>query len=75
MSVGCYVAKTNRRFIFLKYIMVGFQFHFNRFNGVEKIVDEKNDHIHAHPLALCEKIALFGLRTRPLVIFGKTVSC
>ena len=25
--------------------MVGFQFNFNRFNGVEKIVDEKNDNI------------------------------
>ena len=28
--------------------MVGFQFHFNRLNDVEKIVDEKNDHIHTH---------------------------
>ena len=26
--------------------MLGFQFHFNRFNSVEKIVDEKNDIIH-----------------------------
>ena len=26
--------------------MVGFQFHFNRWRGVEKIVDRKNDNIH-----------------------------
>ena len=29
-------------------LMVGFQFHFNRCNGVEKIVDEKNDNIHTY---------------------------
>ena len=37
-----YVPKTNQRFK----LMVGFQFHLNYFNGVEKIVNEKNDNIH-----------------------------
>ena len=51
--------------------MVGFQFHFNRLNGVEKIADEINDNIHPsihtyihtylHPHALNEKMTLFGL--------------
>ena len=45
MLVDRYVPKTNH---FIK-LMVGFQFHFNRFNGVEKIVDEKNDNILVHP--------------------------
>ena len=37
--------------------MVGFQFHFHRFNGVEKIEDEQNENIHPsiHPHALNEK--------------------
>ena len=53
--------------------MVGFYFHFNRCNGVEKIVDAKNDNIHPsiHPHTLNEKIALFGLWTRPHVILAK----
>ena len=37
MFVDRYVPKTNH---FVK-LMVGFQFHFNRCNGVEKIVDKK----------------------------------
>ena len=46
MFVDRYVPKTNQRFILL---MVGFQFHFNGFNGVEKIVDEKTiTYIHAY---------------------------
>ena len=68
MFVYRYVPKTNH---FIK-LMVGFQFHFNRLNGVEKI-DEKYDNIHPH--ALNEKIALFGPWTRPHVICGKTVAC
>ena len=44
--------------------MVGYQFHLNRMNCVEKIVDEKKGKIHTrtsmHPHALNEKIALFG---------------
>ena len=43
MFVDRYVPKTNIHFVKL---MVGFQFLFNRFNGVEKIVDEKNDNIY-----------------------------
>ena len=42
MFVARYVPKTNH---FVK-LVVGFQFHFNRFNGVEKIVDEKKESIH-----------------------------
>ena len=40
--------------------MLSFQFHFNWFDGVEKIVDEKNDNIHPsiHPHKLNEKVAL-----------------
>ena len=47
MFVDRYIPKTNH---FVK-LMVGFQFHFNRFNCVEKIVDEKNNNIHPaiHP--------------------------
>ena len=44
MFVDRYVPKTNPR------LMVGFQFHFNWFNGVEKIVDDKNYNIHPHAL-------------------------
>ena len=57
--------------------MVDFQFHFNLFNGVEKIMDEKNNNIHPsiHPHVLNEKLALFDLWTRPHVIFGKTLTC
>ena len=75
MFVDRYVPKTNQRFILLK-LMVGFQFLFKRFNGVEKIVDEKNDNIHPsiHPHRPNEKIALFGLWKRPHVLFGKTAS-
>ena len=71
MFVDRYVPKTNQRFILL---MVGFQFHFNGFNGVEKIVDEKTI-TSIHPHALNEKMALFGLWTRPHSIFRKTVTC
>ena len=48
MFVDRYVPKKKKQSAlhFVK-LMVGFQFHFNRFNGVEKIVDEKNDNIHA----------------------------
>ena len=42
MLVDRYEPKTNN---FVK-LVVGFHFHFNRFNGVEKIVDEKFDHTH-----------------------------
>ena len=37
MFVGLYIQKTNQRFI------VGIQFHINRLNGVEKIVNEKKE--------------------------------
>ena len=49
MVVDRYIQKSNH---FVK-LIVGFQFHFNRFNGVEKTVDEKNDNIHPsiHPSA------------------------
>ena len=57
MFVDRYEPKTNQHFILLK---VGFQFHFNRFNGGEKIVGRKNDNIHPsiHPHRLNEKVAL-----------------
>ena len=42
MFVDRYVPKT---IPFVK-LMVGFQFYFNRFNDLEKIVDEKNTNIH-----------------------------
>ena len=42
MFVDRYVPKTYH----VVKLMVGFQFHFDRFNGVEKTVDEKNENIH-----------------------------
>ena len=53
--------------------MVGFQFLFNRFNGVGKIVDEKNDNIHTyiHPHALNEKLHFLASGRDPMKFLAK----
>ena len=63
MFVGRNVTKTNPLH-FVK-VIVGFQFHFNRLNGVEKIVDEKTPtSIQSH--ALNEKNRTFWTGREPM---------
>ena len=49
-------------------LMVDFQFHFNRFNGMEKIVDEINENIHPSVLPYAQFVTL--IKTMGSVVFA-----